>query len=234
MFDYALSAVAGMATIASPCILPVLPIVLARTAGRSNVEPLLIILGFVASFAFGGILIGALASSSGALQQAIRTGSIAILLLAGLACFWTAPFDWLVDRVRMVRAKFGNTRAPSAIPSGKLGALLVGASLGVAWTPCAGPVLATVLALAASARAPGQATALLGLYAIGAGVPMLAIAYGGRWVSERLSFFNRRADLFRKVFGAIAIAVAVLQLLHYDVALIGWATQWFPAVSTGL
>jgi cytochrome c biogenesis protein CcdA len=75
---------------------------------------------------------------------------------------------------------------------------------------------------------------LLGLYAIGAGVPMLAIAYGGRWVSARLSFFNARADLFRKVFGAIAIAVAVLQLLHYDVALIGWATQWFPAVSTGL
>ena len=95
-------------------------------------------------------------------------------------------------------------------------------------------MLATVLALAASARAPGQATALLGLYAIGAGVPMLAIAYGGRWVSARLATFHRGAHLFRRIFGAIAIAIAVLQLLHYDVALIAWATQWLPPVATGL
>ena len=64
MLLFVLAYLGGVLTILSPCILPVLPIVLARTAGRSNVEPLLIILGFVASFAFGGILIGALASSS--------------------------------------------------------------------------------------------------------------------------------------------------------------------------
>ncbi|HJW45755.1 MAG TPA: cytochrome c biogenesis protein CcdA [Lysobacter sp.] len=234
MLDYAIAAVAGIATIASPCILPVLPIVLATTAGRSRVEPLLIIAGFVLSFALGGILIGALASSSGEAQQAIRTGSILVLLVAGLACVWTAPFDWLVARAQRLRAMFRPNGAPLRIPEGKAGALIIGASLGVAWTPCAGPVLAAVLALSASAQAPGEAAALLGLYALGAGLPMLAIAYGGRWVSERLSFFNRRTDLFRKAFGAVAIGVAVLQLLHYDVALIAWATQWLPAVSTGL
>jgi hypothetical protein len=63
---------------------------------------------------------------------------------------------------------------------------------------------------------------------------MLAIAYGGNWVSSRLAFFNRRADLFRKVFGAIAIAVALLQLFQYDVFFSAWATQWLPSISTGL
>ena len=117
---------------------------------------------------------------------------------------------------------------------GKAGALLVGISLGLAWTPCAGPILASVLALAASSEAPGQATGLLGAYAVGAGLPMLAIAYGGNWVSSRLAFFNRRANLFRQVFGGIAIAVALLQLFQYDVAFSAWATQWLPSISTGL
>ena len=234
MLDYALAAAAGVATIASPCILPMLPIVLATTAGRSRAEPLLLIAGFVLSFGLGGILIGALASSSGELQESIRTGSILLLLLAGIACVWSAPFDWLVARVQGLFARFGGRSAPSQAPRGAWGAVIIGASLGVAWTPCAGPVLAAMLALAASAHAPGQVTTLFALYALGAAVPMLAIAYGGRWISARLSSFHRSADLFRKAFGAIAIVVAVLQLFHYDVALIAWATQWLPSVATGL
>ncbi len=234
MIEYALAGIAGMATIASPCILPVLPIVLASTAGRGKLEPLLIIAGFVATFAAGGILIGALSASSGELQQAIRTGSILVLLMAGLFCFWPSPFDWLVMRVREWRASRRTSSSPARQIGGKVGALLVGVSLGLAWAPCAGPILASVLALAASSQAPGKATVLLGIYAVGAGVPMLAIAYGGNWVSSRLAFFNRRADLFRKVFGGIAIAVALLQLFQYDVFFSAWATQWLPSISAGL
>ena len=234
MIEYSLAAVAGIATIVSPCILPVLPIVLATSAGRSKVEPLLTIAGFVATFAASGILIGALSASSGELQQSIRTGSIVLLLIAGFACVWPAPFDWLVTRGREWRATRGGGSPLSLPTNGRTGALLVGASLGLAWTPCAGPVLASVLALAASSHAPGKASLLLGAYAIGAGLPMLAIAFGGNWVSARLVFFNRRADLFRKTFGVVAIAVAVLQLFQYDVAFTAWATQWLPSFSTGL
>ena len=234
MSAYLLATLAGVATIASPCILPVLPIVLATTAGRSRAEPLLIILGFVATFAAGGILIGALSASSGALQQGIRTGSILLLLVAGLVCLWPAPFDGLVQRVRILIASRGSVSSHRLPAIGKLGALMVGVSLGFAWAPCAGPILASVLALAASSQAPGRATLLLGAYAVGAGLPMLAIAYGGDRVSSRLGFFNRRAGLFRKVFGAVAVGFAVLQLLQYDVLFTAWATQWLPSLSTGL
>jgi len=234
MIAYALAAAAGVATILSPCILPVLPIVLATTAGRSKAEPLLVIAGFVATFAAGGILIGALSASSGELQQAIRTGAILLLLVAGLFCLWPTPFDWLVQKGRMLLASRGSAPRQATSALGKAGALLVGASLGLAWAPCAGPILASVLALAASSQAPGRAVVLLGAYATGAGLPMLAIAYGGDWVSSRLGFFNRRADLFRKMFGAIAIAFALLQLLQYDVIITAWATRWLPSISTGL
>lgn len=233
MIEYVLAIAAGMATLLSPCILPVLPIVLATTAGRGRGEPLLVIAGFVATFAASGILIGALSASSGELQGAIRTASIGVLLLAGLSCFWPAPFDWLVARLRQWRAgrASGMPRKPAG---GALGPLLIGASLGLAWAPCAGPVLASVLALAASAQAPARASALLGAYAAGAGVPMLLVAYGGNWVTSRLAFLQRRAVLVRRMFGAVAAGVAVLQLLQYDVLVSAWATQWLPSLSQGL
>lgn len=234
MLDYVLATLAGMATILSPCILPVLPIVLATGAGRDRTAPAWIIAGFVATFAASGILLGVLAASSGELQASIRTGSILVLLLAGLACFWPAPFE---RAVTWVQAQWRQVKPHGiALPQvgGRPGALLVGASLGLAWTPCAGPVLASVLALAASSQAPAKASVLLGLYALGAGVPMLAIAYGGRWISARLPFLQRHADLLRTGFGAIAVAVAVLQLFQYDVFVSAWATQWLPPLSQGL
>lgn len=234
MIEYVLALLAGMATIASPCILPVLPIVLATSAGRARSDPLWTIAGFVLSFAAGGILIGVLAASSGALQGAIRNASIAVLLLAGLVCFWPAPFDALVARFQQWRAGQGMATRASTPVGGRVGLLLVGASLGLAWTPCAGPVLASVLSLAASSQAPARASALLGLYAIGAGVPMLVIAYGGQWVGTRLKFFLRHATAVRRAFGALAVAVALLQLLQYDVWVSAWLTQWLPSVSQGL
>jgi len=231
MIELALAGAAGIATILSPCILPALPIVLATTAGAGKHEPVLIIAGFVGSFALGGIALASLFGSSGELQHMFRTGAVLLLLLAGLACLWSAPFERAAATVRnwfAVHRMQGNARPRRAGP------LLVGASLGLAWTPCAGPVLASVLALAASSQAPGKAVALLAAYALGAGVPMLAIAYGGNRLSARLALLAPRADLLRKGFGAIAVLVAILQLFHYDIALIAWATQWLPSVSTGL
>lgn len=232
---FALAAVAGVATIASPCILPVLPIVLATTAGRRRADPLLIITGFVTAFAASGILIGVLAASSGVLQQGIRSASILVLLLAGIVSLWSAPFDWLVVRVQMRLAAMGAGATPSAPRiGGSIGLLLVGASLGLAWAPCAGPILASVLALAASSRAPGEASLLLGAYAVGAGIPLLAIAYGGSWMTARFDVLKRHTVRIRQGFGAIAIAFALLQLLQYDVLFTAWATQWLPSISTGL
>lgn len=233
MIEIALAGAAGIATIASPCILPVLPIVLATTAGRGRSEPLLIVAGFVGSFAAGGIVLAALAGSSGHAQQAVRDGAIALLLLAGLACLWSTPFERVATAVQGWLAMRRRT-SPARETSRRAGPLVVGASLGLAWTPCAGPVLASVLALAASAQAPGKAMALLGVYALGAGLPMLAVAYGGNGLGTWLARFTHRADLLRKGFGAIAVGVAILQYFHYDTAFIAWATQWLPSVSTGL
>lgn len=231
MIELALAGAAGIATILSPCILPALPIVLATTAGRDRREPALIIAGFVGSFALGGIALATLFGSSGEWQEVFRTGAIVVLLLAGLACLWSTPFERVAA---VVQGWFAKHREPQGLRTRRSGPLLVGASLGLAWTPCAGPVLASVLALAASSQAPTKAVVLLATYALGAGLPMLVIAYGGNRLSTRIAVLTSKADLLRKGFGAIAVSVALLQLFHYDLACIAWATQWLPSVSTGL
>src|SRR5690606_31657372 len=95
----------------------------------------------------------------------------------GLARIWPSPYDWLIARIggplqhiTMLSGRTGNSNA---------GGFLLGISLGAVWTPCAGPVLASILVLAAKAQDLGQSSTLLLLYSIGAGIPMLAIAYGG-------------------------------------------------------
>ena len=233
MIEYALALAAGIATIVSPCILPVLPILLATTAGRGRSDPLWIISGFIGAFAVGGIALGSLAGMTGQLHEWVRTVSIVLLLLAGLSCLWSAPFYRMTVAISALVNR-PNPNAALTARTGRAGLLVLGASLGTAWTPCAGPVLASVLALAASAQAPGKSTALLGAYATGAGLPMLAIAYGGNQLTNLLRSLTNHSDIVRKAFGGIAIAVAILQLVHYDKALIAWATQWLPTFSTGL
>jgi cytochrome c biogenesis protein CcdA len=230
MIAFALAALAGMATVLSPCVLPVLPIVLARGSGGDRREPLLIGAGFIGAFASGGIALGLLSSSSGRFEAAVRIAAIAVLLLAGLSCVWPQVFERLQQRwLAGSRLMAWRPRA-----TGPGGALLVGVSLGIAWTPCAGPVLASVLALAAGAQDPARATALLGLYALGAAAPLLAVIYGGRWAAARLAALQRHTGWLRRTFGVLAVAMALLQLMQLDTALIAWLLPWLPSISTGL
>lgn len=230
MIAFALAALAGMATVLSPCVLPVLPIVLARGSGGDRREPLLIGAGFIGAFASGGIALGLLASSSGRFEAAMRVAAIAVLLLAGLSCVWPRMFE------RAQRRWLAGSRLTAWQPraAGPGGALLVGVSLGIAWTPCAGPILASVLALAAGAQDPARATALLGLYALGAAAPLLAVIYGGRWAAARLAALQPHTGWLRRAFGVLAVAMAVLQLAQLDTALIAWLLPWLPSIATGL
>jgi cytochrome c biogenesis protein CcdA len=113
----------------------------------------------------------------------------------------------------------GALPAAGAARTGKLGAFLLGMSLGAVWTPCAGPVLAAILVLAAQAQDLGRSTGLLMLYAIGAGVPMLAIAYGGQFVRGRIRAVARHAGRLQQVFGLLVLATAALFYFQADALL---------------
>ncbi len=226
MAEIALALAAGLLTVASPCVLPMLPILLGASFGRQDrLRPLCIVAGFIASFAATALAFGAGARVLGFSSGALRQGAIAALLGFGVLSAFPGSFERLAHALAPVAALGG--RMAQCGGEGRLGALALGAALGALWTPCAGPVLASILVLIASAE-PGRAAPMLFAYALGCGLPMFAIAYGGQAASVRAKRVARHASLLQRSFGWVVVATALAMLWDYDVRVVAWLTSRIP------
>jgi cytochrome c biogenesis protein CcdA/thiol-disulfide isomerase/thioredoxin len=188
---------AGLITAISPCVLPVLPILLA--GGASGRRPYAIIAGLVGSFTVFTVAGAALLEAVGLPEDFLRDLAIALLLLLA-ATLLLPPLARLLERPFL----FLTRRRAGADANG----IVLGASLGLVFVPCAGPVLAAVTALSASGDVGAYTFVVTFAYALGAALPMLAIAIGG----ERITHLRRHAETTRRVAGAVigvtAIAIA--------------------------
>jgi cytochrome c biogenesis protein CcdA/thiol-disulfide isomerase/thioredoxin len=197
--------VAGLITAVSPCVLPVLPIILAGgSAAGTRRRPYAIIAGLVLSFTVFTLSASALLSALGLPQDTLRNVAIALLFVVAATL--------LVPRLGMV------IEAPlarlSRRPSGDLGGgFLLGASLGLVFVPCAGPVLATVSVLAAEHRVGLRLVLLTLFYAAGAGVVLLLVALGGQRVTRRL---RETRAWWRPALGVVMAAAALAVVFNVD------------------
>jgi cytochrome c-type biogenesis protein len=233
LIETPLALLAGLLTIASPCILPMMPILLSTSVDRpSRVRPLFIIGGFILTFASFAMLLGAVSSTVHIAQQALRDTGIALLALSGLLRVWPAPYEWLVARVqpRLPRLRPSTLRGVES-SGGNAGGFVLGMSLGAVWTPCAGPVLASILLLVVKAQDLQWSALLLALYAVGAAIPMLAIIYGGQFVTQRVRIMARHAHRLQQVFGALVVLTALAIYLQYDVLAYAWIASVLPALN---
>ena len=228
LIEAPLALLAGVLTIASPCVLPILPILLGTAVtspdGSQRKRPVFIVAGFVLSFAALGMLLASVSQSAITAHEAMRVVALVLLGLMGMTILWRRPYDWLMARVREPLDRIG----ASGSGSGRLGGFVLGMSLGAVWTPCAGPVLASILVLVATAQDLGWSALLLTLYAIGAGIPMLAIAYGGRFMTTRVRVFARYAMRLQQVFGGLMVVTALAIYFHYDVQFYAWLSNYLP------
>jgi cytochrome c biogenesis protein CcdA/thiol-disulfide isomerase/thioredoxin len=196
--------VAGVITAVSPCVLPVLPIVLAGGASGGRRRPYAIVAGLVASFTLFTLTASALLSALGLPQDLLRNIAIALLFVVAATLF--------VPRLGML-LETPLTRL-SRRPSGDLGGgFLLGVSLGLVFVPCAGPVLATVTVLSAQHKFGAELVFLTLFYAAGAGLVLLLIALGGQRVSRRLRTTRR---WWRPALGAIIAAAAFGVVFNLD------------------
>ncbi|MCX2864128.1 cytochrome c biogenesis CcdA family protein [Paucibacter sp. PLA-PC-4] len=229
----ALAFAAGLLTVAAPCVLPLLPVVLGATAaGGPGARPVFIAAGFALSFTALALVFESVQHLLGLEQQTVRDVAALLLVAFGLCMVWPSAFQRLSATLSGVlgRAVSIGDRAGA----GWVGGLLVGISLGAVWTPCAGPVLATILTLVAAQADWGTSAALLGLYALGAALPMLAIAYGGQWMLARVRTLTRHTHRLQQTMGVVVTAVGLLTFLQYDTLVTLWLSGFYPSFSTGL
>jgi hypothetical protein len=112
----------------------------------------------------------------------LRDAAAILLVVFGLLMIWPAPFEWLSIRL----AGLTQQNATPRDRQGLLGGFILGTTLGLVWTPCAGPVLGSILTVIATSKDTAWASLLLVIYAIGAAIPMLIIAYGGQAITTRV------------------------------------------------
>jgi cytochrome c biogenesis protein CcdA/thiol-disulfide isomerase/thioredoxin len=191
-------------------VLPVLPLVLASGGAdgrRSRYRPLAIVAGLATSFAFFTLAAAAILSALGLPQDFLR--NVAIALLFVLAATLLFPrVGLVVERplYRLTRRRVG----------ADAGGFVLGASLGLVFVPCGGPVIATITSVAAAGNVGLRAIVLTAAYAVGIAVPMLAIAYGGRRLSAGMKVLRTHAEATRRVAGAIIAGVALAIVLNLD------------------
>ena len=224
---------AGVLTISAPCTLPLLPVLLGTSLGQKNKwRPVFIVLGFVVVFTFAAVILSVLATNLGINTNIIRDVGIAILAIFGLLLIWSTPFEMLAVKLMpliskvSVKVGLGN--------KGNFSAFLLGMTLGLVWTPCAGPVLASILTLIALQNNLVAATILLLFYSLGAGVPMLIIAYFGQYVSKQVAFVSKYSRLLQQIFGILIVLLAIATYLNYDVQFYSFIFQYFPALNPKL
>ncbi len=232
MLQIVFAVLAGILTVASPCILPLLPILLGVSVGQtSKTRPLFIVAGFVVVFSAAALLISILVQHTGLNPNSIRTVGIAVLAVFGLFMLWPKPFDILSGYLNSFVAR---TSAAGGTGLGNAGAFILGMTLGIVWTPCAGPVLGSVLTLVALQKELLFALILLAAYALGAGVPMLVIAYAGQYVTGRVASLAAYSRLLQQVFGLIIMLLAIALYFNYDVVIYTRILQHYPMFNPSL
>jgi cytochrome c-type biogenesis protein len=219
--SFGLAFLGGVVTVFSPCILPVLPILVGRSLSTHRFGPIALVGGLIAGFAVAGSLLGIAGEWLTGLITVLR--SLSIFLLIGLGLLILLPnwgyrlFSYLPIQ-RWVKPPEG---------SGLVTEFCLGTQLGLLWTPCAGPVLSSILLLSINQRIDQAFLSLL-IYGVGAGIPMLLFAYGGRRMTQRLLKLRQASEGLSRIGGGLIILTAIAILFGWDVQIQLLLAPLFP------
>lgn len=219
----ALAFVAGVITILSPCVLPLLPMILATATQEGKARPFGVIVGFVLAFTAATLALSALVRLLGVPPDINRTLSAVVLALLGLVLIIPGL---QLQFERLAGGLAG--QAPSSASNGFGGGVVVGLGLGLAWSPCVGPIMASMITLALNQSVGPGAIAVTLAFSLGTALPMAAVLFGGRQLVRRLSWFQSHAATIQRIFGIVLLLTALAIWLGWDRNIQITLLEWFP------
>ncbi len=217
MLEIIFAVLAGVLTIGAPCILPLLPILLGSAIGGSKTRPLFIAGGFAITFAVLGLTLSYITTALDIDPNNLRHIAVVLLAIFGGLMIWPTPFEKLTAYLSNFSTKA--TGWSRSAGNGNFGGFVLGIILGIIWTPCAGPVLGSILTLIATKTDLAAAAILLIAYAVGASLPMLVIAYGGQLAAEKVRAIAPYTLRIQQIFGIVIILMAIAIYFGYDTVL---------------
>ncbi|MGA0532793.1 cytochrome c biogenesis CcdA family protein [Hansschlegelia sp. KR7-227] len=225
---------AGALTILSPCVLPLIPVVLGSSAQRHRYGPVALAVGLVVAFTCVGFVVAAFGAALGIDNLVVRLAGAVVLCLAGVVLM----IPWLQDRMALLAtplAAWAGERQARLDRYGLWGQAAVGGLLGVVWSPCVGPTLGAATALAASGENLGEVAVVMAAFGVGIAAVLLVLAFAAR------SLVNRwRGKLMvaggrgKALLGALLVMTGAMILTGLDRRLEAaildlqpdWAIEW--------
>lgn len=236
--NLALGYAAGALSTLSPCVLPILPIVLFGAIERHAWGPVALAAGLAASFAGVGIAVASVGFSVGIDPTMLRLAVAVVLGGAGIVLLVPALQGKVASFATPVATR-GQILLDRLQPSGISGQFVLGALLGVIWSPCSGPTLGAAVGLAAQGDSLGTAATTMTVFALGAATPILVLAYGSRQaILARRDWMARLSRIGKPLIGAAFVGIGIFVLTGFDKIVEASLTRampdWLVTVTTRL
>ena len=224
---YGVSLLAGILTTLSPCVLPLIPILMGSAASTHRFGPFALVGGLMLTFTVIGVALGSLGAFIGLDPDTLRMVGAVLLILFGAVLVSNV----LQERFSAVVSRLGVGQDSLARfnLNGLHGQFLLGMLLGIVWSPCVGPTMGVAVTLASQGKALAQVAAVMLLFSLGAALPLLAIGMlsrqaMGRWRGRMLE----AGQTAKKLLGAALLLIGLLILSGADKSFEKWAVNVMP------
>jgi cytochrome c-type biogenesis protein len=199
---------AGLASVLSPCVLPVVPVIVAGAERKDRLRPLLVVFGLSLTF----MAMGAVSSLFGELlvgrTRTIEVAGAFIIMLMGIMVLFDLNIFKRLYRLSNIRVN----------GEGRFSGLILGMALGLVWVPCIGPMLSSILTMVGTSGQLVRGIILLGFYSLGLAIPMLVVAYSSHILQSRLKALARHEAVLRYVTGSVLLAFGLYSIYHGNFA----------------
>jgi cytochrome c biogenesis protein CcdA len=224
-----LAAGSGVLSVLSPCILPLVPLVLASALGRHRLAPVALAAGVALSFSTLGLALAALGFASGIDGEAVRAAAAVLIIALGALLLAPRLYERIGSALSQASGRVA-TAFGRASPAGVAGQFVVGLVLGAVWAPCAGPTLGAAIGLAAEGGSPAEAGVVMASFGFGAAAPLIALGYGSRRaIAARKRILAGMARFLKPAMGGALVAIGLLVVTGFDKTVEAALTAAMPA-----